>query len=524
MALLLIGIGIAFHPVILSGFRHMPRDPGDTRLINFILEHSYLWIAQATGHTRLWDWPAFHPSANVGASTDLLLGVSPFYWLWRIIGLAPEPAFQAWMLLMSVLNFVAAWSLFRIGLKFDMLAASMGAFIFAFGLPRITQLWHPQLLGEFYSGLALLGLVKTLTDERPTWWSAVWLPAVALEFYSSVYLAWFLVVGLGLAALGACCDAGLRQGMLAAWNRNRGRLLGSAVVSGAGLALLVSHYLAGHGQAPAWGYDTVFWFLPRPQSWLSLGPESWFYGWQSHIALFRMIPNEPEKRLGLGLVTTTLMLHTVWRARHDRDRARLYLLLCGPALALMVAVTLFPGSVSLWRWIHPLIPGASGIRAVSRIGIFLLIPAAWLVARAFADLGARGRTHAAWILAVLVVLEQGQSVSTYDWRQVRQHVDRLSATIPRDCDAFFYSPAASAEAAIGTVPAWRWNIDAMWAAIDTGIPTVNGYSSKPPLGWSLDPTVILGGADDERLRRNLDLWLLQTGESLPDRCWIRDVR
>ena len=64
---LLMGLWCAFYPMLLSAFRRMEVNTGDTRMLNFILEYSYRWIGSwLTFHPiSLWDPPVFFPTANV---------------------------------------------------------------------------------------------------------------------------------------------------------------------------------------------------------------------------------------------------------------------------------------------------------------------------------------------------------------------------------------------------------------------------------------------------------------------------
>ena len=48
-AILVLGIGVlglvmAHHPMLFSGFRRIQTDLRDTRLIHYLLEHGYLWV------------------------------------------------------------------------------------------------------------------------------------------------------------------------------------------------------------------------------------------------------------------------------------------------------------------------------------------------------------------------------------------------------------------------------------------------------------------------------------------------
>src|SRR5438034_10739177 len=98
------GLLLAFYPVLLTGFARIPGDHGDGRLINYLLEHGWRWLCREPLHRQLWDLPIFYPTPNTGAYSDILISAGPLYWPWRALGLAPETAFQLWMLAVASLN------------------------------------------------------------------------------------------------------------------------------------------------------------------------------------------------------------------------------------------------------------------------------------------------------------------------------------------------------------------------------------------------------------------------------------
>ena len=85
----IIGMLLAFHPMILSRLALMQGDWSDTRFNNYTLEHGFRWLTNTPGHEHFWSPPMFYPATNTAAYSDLLLGVAPLYWPWRIVGLAP---------------------------------------------------------------------------------------------------------------------------------------------------------------------------------------------------------------------------------------------------------------------------------------------------------------------------------------------------------------------------------------------------------------------------------------------------
>ncbi len=166
-----LGVAMAHYPIVFSRFRLIQTSLGDTRLIHYLLEHGYLWVWRVPGHLDFWSPPFFYPLKNAAAYSDVLVGVGPVYWLWRVLGASPDISFGLWMLSMSALNYAAGLLLFRRGFGFGIPATVAGASLVAFGAPRLNQMGHPQLLPFFYPLLTLHALAR-LFGGLPLGWRA----------------------------------------------------------------------------------------------------------------------------------------------------------------------------------------------------------------------------------------------------------------------------------------------------------------------------------------------------------------
>ena len=60
----------------------------------------------------------------------------PFYWPWRLLGPEPDSAFQGWVILVAVANYAAAFAFLRLGLRSSLVAASLGAYLTAYGASK----------------------------------------------------------------------------------------------------------------------------------------------------------------------------------------------------------------------------------------------------------------------------------------------------------------------------------------------------------------------------------------------------
>ena len=135
-----IGLLVSAWPTLSSGFADVQGGLGDTRLVNFTLEHTYRWLQGMPLASDIWSPPIFFPTTGVAAYTDLLLGIAPVYWLWRWLGAQPDSAYQMWMLACWSLNFVAFYLLLRRYLATSIVGSSAGAWLFAFSSPRAASI------------------------------------------------------------------------------------------------------------------------------------------------------------------------------------------------------------------------------------------------------------------------------------------------------------------------------------------------------------------------------------------------
>ncbi len=304
----LIGLVMIHHPMLFSGLAQIQSDVIDSRLINYLLEHSYRWVAGDRAHRQFWDIPFFYPAPNVAAFSDTLLSIAPVYWVWRGLGFLPDTAFQLWMLSTSTLNYISGYWLLRSGFRRGRLGSSCGAFLFAFGASRINQLDHQQLLPQVYTVVMLLALLRIFTG-RPSslarsWilWMIAGLSLVA-QLYAAFYLGWFLVLALGLAGLWGLVLAPCRPVLLAVIRDQWPAIAGSAAASSLAVYPLLTHYLQAANQVGMRSDFEMMLSVPYWTTWVYEGPQSWVWGWLHRVPPFDSLDLEQAQRMGIGVVT-----------------------------------------------------------------------------------------------------------------------------------------------------------------------------------------------------------------------------
>lgn len=512
-----IGILVTFRVPLASGFERLHSDEGDVRHLNYVLEHAHLWATGAPAHTRFWSPPVFFPAQGTEAYGENLLGLLPLYAPFRLAGVPTDISFQLVLASSLLASFAAAWALFRRGFSAGPLGAAAGAYLFAFGAARVQRIQHAHLLLQAFTALAVLALVEAFRasgagrTRSASAWVAVFLVSCVAQVYAGMYLGWFLALGLLLALL-----AGLSRRADAGRIVRLARDTWPTLVVGsflAGLALLpvaLAYVEASKTLGPR-DLDVIARFLPPLKAWLNPGPTSVLYGsWLGQWEVLTRLPFSWEKQFFPGFATLGAI---VWGAVRFRTHPPMRICLLAGAL-LAVLATSWPGGHTLWVVVLETVPGATSVRAVGRIVLLLLLPAGAAVALTVDTLGRRSRA-AALGLALLVGAEQAQSLPSFETGPVQARVDAVAAAIPVGCDAFFYSPVLSGK------PFWVTQLDAMWASVATGIPTVNGYSSSHPRAWEPLMAHELSFFDEPRVRTALTSWLEASGTPPESVCWVQ---
>jgi hypothetical protein len=429
-----------------------------------------------------------------------------------------DSAYQLWLLGLGVLNFGALAAFARRALGVSPLAAASAGALFAFCGPRLAEAasGHYQLYPQFWTPLALLCIALAtgpgrLGSRRVA--AGLVAPCLALQLWSSFYLGWFAVLALPFAVLLALALPGARAAI------GRARPLGPALLAGGAVAALLlaplaSAYLEVASSVGLRSFDEVM--VPPPKRWLYPGDASMLYGALAVHPIFMGIVPYSGHALGFGPLTSVLALVGFGLGR----RQRWLVVLAATALVLMLLTTRV-GDATAWRLVFAWVPGAGAIRAVARVALLVAIPVSLGVALALDRLRARIRRPASGAalaagVGLLCLAEQAKYHPSFDKAWNRSAIRSVAVAVdPQACEAFHY-------VAIGGVfQPWKYSLDAMWASLEAGVPTVNGYSGSHPPGWQLDAATLRGGADIAVIDAALAAWVERNGLAPERVCRVR---
>ncbi|MCA9069709.1 MAG: hypothetical protein KDA84_12335, partial [Planctomycetaceae bacterium] len=215
---------------------------------------------------------------------------------------------------------------------------------------------------------------------------------------------------------------------------------------------------------------------PRLASYIWMHSTNWLYGRTSDWAIFRNLPCPHEQAVGLGFVTTLVLGWFVVTYR----RAWAVRILLTVILLVMLFCTVVPGGHTLYRAWYYTVPGIQAIRVMARIGILLAIPAGIALAT-FIDTRTRLRwAVASSLLGVFCCVEQIHHPPSYDTAPDRVRIAAITDALreQKSQEAFYVVPPSGP---MGIVV----HIDAMWAGLELGRPTLNGCSGNFPRDYGL---------------------------------------
>jgi hypothetical protein len=495
----IVGMSVHFYDTLLSRFELIQGGLGDPRLNNFILEHTYRWLQQLPPHTSFFDPPVFYPQTNVSCYTELLIGVAPFYWLWRVLGFEPDTSYQLWMMVLATLNYIAAYLLLRWSFRLGTISSSIGSMLFAFNTAQFSKLSHQQLVPQFYVLVALMALFAIFrTDDSPKSfrqqriWIFVFFLAWAAQFYTSLHTLFFSGLAIASAFVWTWFVPDWRQALFRLVRNHALYLVAALLLAVAIVWPAWSHYLAAADEIGM--RDLAARQLPKWYTWYLTGAGNMIYGWISE-GPFHFV--RASHHQGIGLLTWSLAVIGLFRLRLHQP---VILILAG-LLTTVVLTTHLTDFIGPWTTLREVIPGAKAIRAVTRVGMVQLIPAAIGLGYYFQKLTDRRRWALLVALAVFCLIEQinlgGQHIPK---QAVRKEISEIAKQVDPETEAFLLVPRE---------PFRNVHELAEWVTLATGIPTLNGRYGGTPPGYSLHRVVGGYPADQCKISESLRDWCLR---------------
>lgn len=487
-----VGVMSFFYPVFTTGFTRILGDSADGRLVNYFLEHTWRWISDRSYSGSLYSPSFFFPYQDVLAFSENLFGSAPIYWISRCF-LPSDLSFVSWFLIVCLLNFSAMVFVLRQE-RISPILAGLGGFLFAFPATRLMQSPHGQLFPQFCTPLALWLSWRFIKDPTKLKLISI-LFLIYWQILCGIYLGWFLLLALlclGISSI--CIDKDLRENLWLFCQRYWKFITIPCLIWGGGLYVFLEPYLKMKSILGGNSYASIVQYLPKLASWL-LVPRSdhLLSPILGNMAEYFEAGSAFEHHIFLGIITAVLVggssyyffARKNWMSK-DHELITLSFLCTGWGLLLLSLN--FSQGISLWWIVYTVIPGASVIRAVSRIDLVIL-PCFLIAGLTWYETWSRRRiaNRSLQIFIMLVLLtfgtwEQNVPSYTYDATILRSQTYELSQSMKKYCQASYLFPGKSSSSSSTQMDLINNHLTAMWAGINANVPVINGYSGYNPPG------------------------------------------
>jgi len=483
---LVLGLYFITFSVVGFDFAFFPGDFIDGRFNNYILEHAHLFF---TGQiSEFWNAPFMFPEKDVITYSDNLLGTAPFYSVFRLLGFDRETSFQAWYILITILNYSAAYFLLNYIFR-NKYAAVSGAMIFAFSLALHSQMAHAQTYTRFPMLLTLLFALLFEKDFQIKWFFLTVL-AVVYQMYCGIYLGFLLMFPAGILMLSI---------FITNWTitkekiKNRKWLLQMLIVLLVNVLLLLPLMLPYFKRALSIGfydYNNIVHSIPSPLSYFSSWVGSLF--WDGLRETTISYPAFWDHLIFAGALGTIGILFFLFiqpiiffkKQINIQKNENKYLKLLWIAAIFTFLFFLRFNQISMYRVLFTL-PGYGSMRALQRIInfelIFFAIGLAYLV-KSITQKKSLTSLTIFLLIAVLIIADNYVKPDFTHHRNKLESQNRINVLIEKmKClpkgSIVSYEPDSLLSSPMD------YHLDAMMAAQFLGLKTLNGYSATSPGGY-----------------------------------------
>jgi len=474
----LIGLWYFCFRILGFGMEFIPGDMGDSRFINYLLEHGYQW--SIGNKDAFWNAGFMYPYEDSIAFSDNMLGTMPFYGFWRMFGISQETSYQLWWIIICSLNYWSAYYVLKRWFnRWDL--AIIGAWIFAFTIFNLGQLNYMQMMIRFMVPIVIYSGIRLV--ETSHWkYFAVFALGLVYQFYGVIYTGFFLMY-FGLLLIAVYAIIKKKYWFFIPLFKKKQLLYTaiSTIVSVLLLAWLMLPYYEMSQETGFRDYNEVKWYIPVIMSYFYAHESA--YAWsvlsencRPHVDIWWIQYTFPGMIPLLGLFAIPF-LWLYWKIRRVKISSILWAISIVAFIVFLFFIRSYDGQ-TLYKLFFKL-PGMSSMRVLNRfmhVEIFLLVA---LIVSLFTRVGKK------WSILLLILVVLDNSFSTDNL--IRERKDEITSRREKAISAVKQriQPEHKAFAILDEEEGFFvTQIDGMTATNYVDLPTINGYSSGCPLGFN----------------------------------------
>ena len=489
-----------FRDDLFSGFASVLGDRLDGTIELALLQH---WSNVVDG-VEAWNRPDFFfPAQDTLGYNDGYLLTGLTFAVLRALGAGIYIASEATNALVKLSGFVGfvlfATKVFRCRLW----VASLGGVVFTDALNSYVQSGHAQLFTVSFApilGTIVVSMVQAITAQRRRAvlaYGAVGAVFFAAWLLTAFYAAWFFALYTMLAAtITLFAFAGRVAEFGSAARRCARPICLAAIILAASLMPFLVVYVPKASETGMHRFREVFGYLSTPIDILDVGTSSPFF----RALQFRLAPLfSPGSEHIMGLTPVLLIVFAVALAglasRSKNANAR-FASCMGLSAILFWCASIRFGHFTAWRLIYDTVPGARGVRVISRVPLLLEWPVVTVVTVGLNEIGSSalrrgwrlGGSAVTAIVLLALIVEQIRPAGQLMVNRARETTWlRSIPRPPADCSSFFVARNRDADVIFGQrlSELIGHGISAMLVAEWLRLPTINGFATFVPAGWNL---------------------------------------
>lgn len=474
IVIFLLGLWYFCFRILGFGLDYIPGDFGDSRYINYLLEHGYQW---SMGNSpNFWSAGFMYPFENSLALSDNMLGTMPLYGVWRLFGINQETAYQLWWVIICSLNYWSAYYVIKRWFKrWDL--AIIVAWVFAFTVFNLGQMSYMQMMIRFMVPIVIYAGVK-LVDTSSWKYLAIYAFGIVYQFYGVIYTGFFLMYfSFFLIVIYAIVS---KKYWFFVPLFKRKQLIYTAGVGLIAIGTLAWLMLPYYEMSKFLGfrqYEEVKWYVPVIMSYLYVHESSYFWNTlntscQPDVPFFWIHHTFPGMIPLLGLFTLPF-LWIYWKIRRFQISNLTWALSITAFLVFMFFIRTYDGQ-SFFGILFKF-PGISSMRVVNRfMHVELLLILLVLVTYAT-------KLPKKWSIILFVLLFIDNSfVAERTIRSKKTEITARRVDTINSIKGKLKSDHIAFAVLDGKEEFYLTQLDAMVASNYVHLPTVNGYSSGCP--------------------------------------------
>jgi hypothetical protein len=474
---------------------------GDARLCNLIVEH---WFDVFQGKQAVRDMPIFYPIKNTLSYSEALFAFALPYSMFRLAGLDMFYANKVTIIFVHFLGSISLlyllWRKFRFSIGVSLLSCLLCSYANSYSLKSV----HTQLF--FFSAVPVLCIFAFNFFDNIERHSAkrifngvLFIAWTGIILCTSFYIGFFTLFFLLIMCLVYCCSQYKK-------NRNVLKELASFVTANSkevALYILVGIisiapflwiYIPSFLLFKGRGWEEISFMLPHWYDYFNASPANIFWGRVLREGIPNILTRPYRAELFVGFPFITFVLHAISirfvlkRNNHEKNRKGIEttVAILGISVIISCLLILKVYGISLWWFIYHLVPGASGIRAVSRYLFYLTLPlciiTGYFLNFKFSSIDNKNLKNLLFICLFIVLfldntIKEG-CASRWNKSDMLRIIDN-TAIPPDDCKTVLIADDDRKQTDYNS------QLDGWMIAKRFHLNTLNGYSGQYPKGWKL---------------------------------------